>query len=318
MDSCRYLKRNAEIVIPPGYEHLVEPAQYELVEKTWREWNTAAREFLRSETGLKLSVGGKQHNVQITARNYIPREFDAVIRQLGMENWLLVQKRPLLLRLHRDTVSLKEYFDRNPNAKTQLGLGQGDIDSAKQYESMIRSIIDKLPHWQMEVFGKFRQINEDVLGAYFPSGSYVELYWIPIVLIAQSLDVSIEELTLVVLIHELAHAYTHVGMDIGGAHWDKDKFVATDRAILEGLAQYYTELFLTKIASDIPRAIEAFNLLLDMQASDYHTHRNWIDWNHPAQSEAVRLALLDARINRLDLHQFSSDVAENKSRLWRP
>ena len=65
MNPCRELKQNPEVVVPPGYEHLVEPAQYNLVEKARVKWHVKVREFLRSETGLKLSVAGKQYSVQI-------------------------------------------------------------------------------------------------------------------------------------------------------------------------------------------------------------------------------------------------------------
>src|SRR5262249_21910254 len=70
-----------------------------------------------------------------------------------------------------------------------------------------------LVRWALEV-------DEDVLGVYeygcidvFPESS-VELYWGVIGLCAGWLGTAVEDLAAVVLAHELAHAYTHLGRDI--------------------------------------------------------------------------------------------------------
>jgi hypothetical protein len=317
--NSRILERNREASIPPGYEHLVEPAQYELVEKTWRNWNMPARDFLRSETGLKLSVNGKQQSVSIIAKNYVPREFDWIIKQIGLENWLLGRKRPMLESLRAGTVNLGSYFDQNPKAKNQLNLLDREIDSIGTFNGTLDKIIEQLPHWQIEVFAQFREINRDVLGAYFYEIPHIELYWIPIVLIAESIHASIEDLTILVLIHELAHAYTHVGMDIGGRSWPTSGFAGSDRAVLEGLAQYYTYIFLASIQSDRPNVMEVFERLLAMQPDDYHTHKIWMEGALEGQSEAIRLALLDARLQGMvNKQDFAADAAANKRRLGSP
>jgi hypothetical protein len=321
MDPCRELKQNPEIIIPPGYEHLVEPAQYELVEKTRVDWQGSVRDFLRSETGLKLSAAGKQHSVSITVRNYVSPIFDVLINQLNMENSLLSKKRPLLKSLQSGSRWLNDYFARNPNAKMQLALTDQDIESAPAFELAVTKILDKLPRWQVEFAHQFRNVKEDVMGAYSPRGKFAELHWIPIAMIAETLEVPIEDLSLVVLAHELAHTYTHVGMDIGGGSWDTDSFIAADRAVLEGLAQYYTLVYLTKHASSVrdDGPLTAFHRLLEMQHSDYHTHRFWMAGDPTVQSESVRLALLDARLtSSCSEPAFTANVAENKLRLARP
>src|SRR4030095_13125762 len=70
-------------------------------------------------------------------------------------------------------------------------------------------------------------VNEDILGIYRYSAisgrklrngveGEIELYWGIIGLISRLLRCSVEALTVVVLAHELAHAYTHLGYDIDG------------------------------------------------------------------------------------------------------
>jgi hypothetical protein len=319
MDSCRIIERNEDIVIPPGYEHIVEPAQYDRVEKTWRDWNDQVRRFLIGETGLKLSVGGKQNSVQVSNKNYIPTEFDLIIKVIGMENWLLGRKLPMLLGLQKGTTHLKDYIDRNPNVKTQLGLEDADVESVADFRATLNLILEKLPRWQLDLRARFRDINEDVLGSYTPQRKSVELHWIPIAIYAEVIGVSIEDLTLVVLTHELAHAYTHVGMDIDGEQWETGSMVASDRAVLEGLAQYYTLMYLRKIEAEKPEALKVFHQVLETQASDYHTHKTWMDGDQAAQGEAIRLAMLEARLEErgCSASWFEASVAENKQRLRR-
>jgi len=61
-------------------------------------------------------------------------------------------------------------------------------------------------------------VREDVLGLYTVPGEHpharVDLYWGVIGLVAGMLAVSVEDLTAVVLAHECAHAYTHLGSDM--------------------------------------------------------------------------------------------------------
>jgi len=54
------------------------------------------------------------------------------------------------------------------------------------------------------------------------------------------LGVPVEELAAVVLAHELAHAYTHLGRDVDGRRWEAQAFRDGEHAPKEGLAQYYT------------------------------------------------------------------------------
>jgi hypothetical protein len=57
---------------------------------------------------------------------------------------------------------------------------------------------------------------------------------------ARALGVSPDALTIVVLAHELAHAYAHLGRDIDNERWETEQFAKSDIDIVEGLAQFYT------------------------------------------------------------------------------
>ena len=143
-------------------------------------------------------------------------------------------------------------------------------------------------------------MNEDILGAYwyFPRDlrreqrSYIELYWSVIGLLAQMLGTSVEALTVVVLAHECAHAYTHLGTDIDGERWDSTAFSQSDVFLKEGLAQYYTYQVCKLLEESLPEAIQAYFSLLIQQPDAYLTHCDWLESYTP---EEVRLAALELR-----------------------
>jgi len=320
--TSRKFTKNERAAIPPGYEHIVERSQYDLVDKTWRDWNREARDFLAAETALSLSVKGKYHSIQVSTTNYIVPQFDYSVGLVGMENWLLGQKSAMLHGVKSGTEWLRDYFVQNPYSIKQLDLTDPDIETVRQFDHTIEKIIDKLPHWQIDLLKSLKiiAVKEGILGRYHPVGRHVELHWIPIVIIADCLKVSIKDLTLVVFVHELAHAYTHSGMDVGGGYWSNDQFLAADMAVTEGLAQYYAYLFLVKQEPRRPEALEIFNRLLEYQPPDYHTHEKWLEGDQAAQGESIRLALLQARLETSGCKEqhFSDYVAENRIRLGHP
>ena len=96
-------------------------------------------------------------------------------------------------------------------------------------------------------------VNEDILGqyvyqwngfsrssghvsdeAYKRLSSKVVVYWGVIGLIAMALGVNVEDLTVVVLAHEIAHAYTHLGFDIDQYRWGAENFNESAHEVKEG------------------------------------------------------------------------------------
>jgi hypothetical protein len=314
MDECRTLERIEESIIPPGYEGIVDQSQYDLIEETWREWNTRLRDFLRAETGFKLAVDGKQKNIQISVNNYIDPRLDYFIKLQRMENWVLGQKRPLLEYLLQGATDLNRYFESNPKGLEKFPLTSAHRTSLEQYPEAIQKILDNLPNWQIEFRRLFTDVDEDILGCYFIETNKVQLNWIPIAIYAEAAGLSIEDLTVVVLLHELAHAYTHVGMDIDGHSWETKAFSKTDLRVLEGLAQYYTSAYLSRKLDDTSGPYKAFETLLGDQPIPYHAHLRWIDKGQSHQGEVIRLSLLQARSQeyRVSYDEFCNMVAFNK------
>jgi hypothetical protein len=173
-----------------------------------------------------------------------------------------------------------------------------------------------------QVLKQITEIQEDILGVYRltpDQGAAVELYWLPIAMLAAMADVPIEDLTVVVLIHELAHGYTHLGRDIDGQHWTDQSFAESDLRVVEGLAQFYTEIISQKMSARTPGIYTAFQALLKFQSGAYLVHQNWLTDHRRQIGETVRFALIAARSsNRVSYDAWQRLMVRTDENLKRP
>jgi len=147
----------------------------------------------------------------------------------------------------------------------------------------------------------------DTLGSYFSSAPAIRLYWIVLWLSASRLRVPIEDLAVVVLTHEYAHAFTHVGKDGGGKGWHTKQFQAADTRIKEGLAQAYTAEFcdwLNKTDGNAGPKV-AFERLLARQSEPYKVHASWAS-GADNREECIQRALIQARL--IDIRDYDQFV----------
>lgn len=273
-------------------------------------WRQQLRELTRTLTGLKLSHKrtGEREQWQVPIR----------IRP-GLPD-------PL------KTLAQEQITDEDRYAIEVIGMWAHDLRTLRQVSRRLKGLtdrLDSLPSWsdrawgydlcisqagdvaeeleayakQAELLKRLVGINEDVLGiyrfwdtprtsAYGLVAGEIEIYWLVIGTVSRLLGVSAEALTVVVLAHELSHAYTHLGMDIDGKRWEKG--FASDLHITEGLAQYYTHLAMERLAErDYHDGTSAYRALLDHQTEPYKAHLRWV--NREYTPEVVRGALLAAR-----------------------
>ncbi len=172
----------------------------------------------------------------------------------------------------------------------------------------------------LDLVGRILAIDEDVLGIYEydlkdRSPSKIKLYWGVIGLVSQAQELDLESLTAVVLAHELAHAYTHLGFDIDGRRWPTQAFYQSDRPVKEGLAQYYTARVMERLKDRLPLGPETYAKLLLKQPDPYHAHEPWIENYTP---EVVRAALITSRGERpLKIMLFNNELADVAPRFKR-
>lgn len=283
------LQNRATEIIQP----LVPPDAEERVNRSIKQWNQTVRDHIRAETGLKLTDGEFRQPIPVRVVPGFPVALAEIIDQHhDPVMWRLIVGQPKLGGLIQGLEFLLQgwsQLEKWPFLPETAKNGQPILDRAL-------AIATALHHAALaeKVVEQIMDIREDILGVY-RLGSSVELYWLPIAMFAAMLDVAIEDLTVVVLIHELAHGYTHLGRDIDGTSWDDNGFGRSDLAVVEGLAQFYTELICERLAARTPSLTTAYQALLTRQRGPYIVHRDWLMGDRRRIGETVRFTLIAAR-----------------------
>lgn len=296
----------------------------ERVRRDRERFNQNIREILRQETGLRLrrsvrdvveqtdlfgdSIPQPVSADQITVRVELVPGLPLALREKQIADKdrlsaLIAPWRDSLERLRDSATDVRRLVDLLSTDPSGLRLISGGHHAIEPVTALAERLLQEsasfnLARWILDV-------DEDILGAYrytLPNPKkpherrrqdpWIELYWAVIGLFARLVVVDIEDLTVVILAHELAHAYTHLGTDIDGHSWTPMEFAASDHALKEGLAQLYARSVCHRLAVGAPKAMAAFSRLLQDQPEAYHTHEPWEKDRTP---EELRLALLQVR-----------------------
>ncbi len=291
-----------------------------LVSRTRTRYNAMIRRILRTESGLRLSSGGTSddedrdgHSVKIRVVPGLPAELEHVA--FDDDKWLAILLAPWKSTLSSLHLGLEE-IDKEllpsllvrPDQRTRFpNLEESVMITNRFVETLLKDAV------AFDLVKEIHSIEDDILGRYSyrvtpftgdVTEATIDLYWGVIGLVARALGVSIEGLTVKVLAHELAHAYTHLGADIGGDRWDAGLFAKADRRLKEGLAQYYTTRVVERMRSQIPEAEIAYKKLLPIQPEAYRTHVSWVEGGR--SPEEIRFAMISLRRQRKStLSEFS-------------
>jgi len=276
---------------------LVPPDAEERVNRSFKQWNQIVRDHIRTETGLKLSDGDSRNAIPVRVVDGFPVELAQLIDQYrDPVMWRLIIGQPKLGGLIEGLKFLLREWDQFEQWRSLPELaknGHSVLHQALQIATSLQQVAlaDK-------VVQQIKGIHKDILGVYRFSagqGSSIELFWLPIAMVAAMIDVTIEDLTVVVLIHELAHGYTHMGRDIDGTTWDYHGFRNSDLGVVEGLAQFYTEVISERLSVRTPGLLKAYQELLKLQSGPYLAHQDWMKGDKRQIGETVRFTLIAAR-----------------------
>jgi hypothetical protein len=195
-----------------------------------------------------------------------------------------------LLRLRKE---LKSRSDR----EQWIRANERELQATADWAGFLLSLLE-----QHDPLKRLLAIREDFLGIYAhevnglvadeyaANRATIAVYWGVVGLVAEWIGCTVEDLTVVVLAHELSHAYTQLGADIDGRRWPAQYFSQAEVGLKEGLAQYYTERVLTRLERRYSGALKVFNTMLSSQSKEYRTHTAWDKEFSP---EAVRRAMLE-------------------------
>jgi hypothetical protein len=238
-----------------------------------------------------------------------PDDFERIML-LGRYRGLLEQARngtSGLIRLRDELMQL-------PEPKKWVSTSASDLQSVSNWAAILLKVLD-----QHDPLNTLLSVSEDFLGVYeyeakgqfademVVNRATIRLYWGVIGLVSDWLGCEIEDLTIVVLVHELAHAYTQNGADIEGRRWAATSFARAETGLKEGLAQYYTDRVLRRLERRYGASLKIFLDLLPRQPEPYRAHMPWLQNSSP---EAVRRAMLEVRRwNEGELSDFNFRLA---------
>lgn len=117
------------------------------------------------------------------------------------------------------------------------------------------------------------------LGRYFggdeTSSSRIELYWLTIGITAEDNHWTVEDLAQVVLLHEWAHAFTHLGRDGDDCCLGPTFHTLERPELVEGLAQYWVH-YASRCPGMAPAAFRVYAQFMRHQSQPYREHLLWL------------------------------------------
>lgn len=304
MRRCRNnmdLLENPEDQMQSRAAHVIRPLiphdAAERVARAYRQFNQSVREHIRTETALRLADDSGAVGLPVRIVDGFPIGLARVIDEnRDPALWRLILAQPRLGAIIEGLNFLLEDWEAFEQWRHLPPIARGAGPTLIRTRA-IATELQKILIAQ-DVRKQVREIREDILGAYFyPSerSTWIELYWMAIALVAAMQDVRIEDLTVVVLAHELTHGYTHIGRDIDGRQWDRTVFAKADLYVKEGLAQFYTEVVAGKLSARHPGVSTAYERLLELQQGPYLAHNEWLPDERERRGESVRFTMIASR-----------------------
>lgn len=307
---------------------LAGPDSKEIVVYTLKKWEDKVRERIRVEMALKLvddSVSGRRaRTVPVSVSDGLPEPLAQIAKELKQSvDEVVGTFRPPLQNLKQDLpylrILLQELSRLDGRWAERCDRETIKVEAAENLVAELLKMAERAT-----LIKKIKNVRTDIFGAYFPVGKQlpgqqyappqIEIYWTAIGAVAKTMNLDVEGLTLAVLIHELVHAYSHLGADTDGTRWDDNAFVKAQDYIVEGIAQYYTDKIVWWFSRHHQHPAEsAFRSLLGIQSLPYKIH---LQWKSEYSPEMLRAAIIECR-NRgvTQTEDFFASMGEAKLRL---
>jgi hypothetical protein len=283
-----------------------------VVQQVVQELNVPVRDALRAETGLRLNFQGRQQSVRIRVVLGFPRPLREIAEHQPDASIWAVYLHRALLETTRDGLELllAQWTTLLPDSQRPLFGNEappnaGDQDAVARSREIVSGSLLRADSAALKK--KLTDINQDVLGAYLFRRGEVQLYWMAIGLFAGIVGRPVKEVALIGLIHELAHAYTPLGLDIDKFEWNTDAFAESDLRIVEGLAQFYTEAVIDRLRARSSGLQSTFDALLALQSKAHTCHRDWAKVRC-AQGDRAIVDAGDAEARDEGLREFMATV----------
>src|SRR6266702_7990625 len=187
---------------------LIPPDAEDRVSRTVRQLNKPIRDHIRAETGLRLTDSQTRSSIPVKVTEGFPAELAGLIDKYDDPVlWRLIAAQPGLGGIIDGLQFLLSDWRAFEEWQALPSVARGSEPAL----TVARDVALALQRVTLseQVKKELTEIHEDILGAYcfaskkgaFPS-PWVEIYWMPVALIAAMVNVTIEDLTVVTLTHE--------------------------------------------------------------------------------------------------------------------
>jgi len=302
-DQPKYSPKNTSVLrMVNDFEQKHSP----IFSKVRTQWLPAVREFLREETGLRMHqkvVGTKIHKDSNISFHFVTDRNGTFIK---------------LIDQYYPDLDFDEYTAFNglnfqlKNSKSFFIARQGDLAESYNKLSGFLDLYFKKYDLNELLNTLFRNSGEsaDIWGTYSFRDSRIEVYYVPLILFCQINNLPLEHAILSTLVHEMAHAYHHLGKDKDNVTWLKMN--TTDLKIVEGMAEYFTWLFVESYKSNHSKMEETYECMFNCLGAEYTIFKVWT----PRYSkEAIKSALLSTRKRSITKYEEFEKLLENVKKI---
>jgi hypothetical protein len=260
--------------------------KYRLVfSKVQKYWVPYIREFLRDETGLKMRAnknGFKLGKDASTSFSFVTDHEEGFVKLVDKYYPELDFAEYAAFRtLYKEQKRSSKFFS-NPGCPT---------NAFKEVENYLTKYFDKYNIDEL-IKNLFHSTgpNADIWGCYFYRTGKIEIYYIPLILFSDIKNISLEYAIVTTLVHEMAHAYHHMGKDRDNIEWSG--MPSADSYIVEGFAEYYTWLFVEEYKIRYPDMESAYLEMFQCLGKEYTCFK---EWTPKFSKEVIKTSLLTVR-----------------------
>lgn len=245
------------------------------------DWNMLIRNYYKKNMGVNLIEGVNRSQINIRIEAAPKQGFIDIIEEnypnLDFEEFYSLTQ-------YVEAAKEAEQYFAEKNARQHLNMS---VEYAKYRlkEFEILQLTDS-------IFPFLEPQNKDVFGSYNVDKNSIEIYVFPIKLFCILHGLDDTALFIIVLAHELAHGYNHIGLDKDNEQWER--FGYAENNIVEGLAQYYTQSFIANYAYKNGLLPIVFEKLMSFQPEPYTIFKNW-----DISLERIYRAFIETRRNNI-------------------
>jgi hypothetical protein len=282
---------------------------FDEAKNAFNEYNSLIRGFLRDVMGVKLEDRLEENSrgsihveiLEMPEDNLLKSELEKEMNSFDFDEYSRIKS------LRDNLKKTSSDFTKEPEKLYHFRLLIHCEQYLKKFDlnEILKRIIEKFS----------KEMFHSPFGVYNIKNSRISLYIKPIYFYCKVKNLNFKTFVILVLIHELAHGYSHIGLDKDRQSWEK--IGVTDLNIVEGIAQYYTKRFFEKYNKRFNDGLSVFESLLEDQANCY---KAFIEWQ--VSDEQLYRAFVELRRNGKtktgefkELIEASKTAIRNKSKI---